>query len=72
MTGDLTRKIDFRLTETEYRILRLLAMEKELSVSKFCRQIVGAVIAPTAVMIDDNTLERLESKVAAETGRQLN
>lgn len=71
MTGDLTRKIDFRLTETEYRILRLLAMEKEMSVSKFCRQVVGACIAPTAVMLNEQTLEQLEKKVAEQTGRQL-
>lgn len=71
MISEYNRKIDFRITDYEYRILRLLAYKKGISVSAFCRQMVGSVIAPTAVTLTEDILEQLEAEISKETGKVL-
>lgn len=44
---ELGRKVDFRITDEEYTVLRICAMEKNMTVSRFLRAIVTACVAPT-------------------------
>ena len=71
MISEYNRKIYFRITDYEYRVLRLIAFKKGLTVSAFCRQMIGAVIAPTAVTLTDELIEKMEKEVAEETGKVL-
>lgn len=43
----LGKKVDFRITDEEYEVLRICALEKNMTVSRFLRAIVTACVAPT-------------------------
>lgn len=43
----LGKKVDFRITDEEYEVLRICALEKGMTVSRFLRAIVTACVAPT-------------------------
>lgn len=57
-TPELGRKVDFRITDEEYQVLRICAMEKEMTVSRFLRAIVTACVAPT--LLTTTTEQRAE------------
>ena len=57
-TPELGRKVDFRITDEEYQVLRICAMEKEMTVSRFLRAIVTACVAPT--LLTTTTDQRAE------------
>ena len=57
-TPELGRKVDFRITDEEYQVLRICAMEKEMTVSRFLRAIVTACVAPT--LLTTTTDQRTE------------
>lgn len=57
----LGKKVDFRITDEEYMVLRICALEKGMSVSRFLRAIVGACVAPTLL----TTTEEMRKKMLA-------
>lgn len=57
-TPELGKKVDFRITDEEYQILRICALEKQMTVSRFLRSIVTACCAPT--LLTTTTEQRAE------------
>ena len=63
----LGRKIDFRITEQEYRLLRICAREKDMSVSRFVRSLITACLAPTLLTTTDDMIVEVEKAQEART-----
>ena len=64
--NDLGRKVDFRITNDEYQVIRICALEKKMTVSRFLRAIVTACCAPTLLTTTEEQrktmLDALESQ----------
>lgn len=61
VSPDLGRKVDFRITDEEYTVLRIAALKKEMTVSRFLRAIVTACVAPTLLTTTEEDRRKMLS-----------
>lgn len=66
---ELGRKVDFRITEEEYQILRICSYEKNMSVSRFVRALITACVAPTLLTTTQEQRENAIRRINAEKER---
>lgn len=67
---ELGRKVDFRITEEEYEILRICSYEKDMSVSRFVRALVTACVAPSLLTSTQEQRQRRIAQINAEMERR--
>lgn len=67
---ELGRKVDFRITEEEYEILRICAYEKDMSVSRFVRALITACVAPSLLTTTQDMRQRRLAQIDAEQERR--
>ena len=60
VSQNLGRKVDFRITEDEYRVLRICARSKGMSVSRFVRSLVTTILAPTLLTTTEEQWTAIE------------